>query len=185
MDDLPTRKIYLDYLIAIFLFKCVRFFLASLPPKVGSQPGLLTEHTVASETFGPPYGSPLGLTEGGSEGDIDSIASPQPGQYSVLSESRVLFHEWESMEPWDASMLTDFMEPLPDEYGAYDRPKWTENSKDLDFYINPIARPDQILRHSPQASNVSGLRIESHSTPVTSSPGPANILFDGSPVQGS
>lgn len=151
--------------------------------KVRSLPGLLTS-AVTTDTLGPLDGSPLGLTDCGTEDDAESLASPQPGQ---ALESQVSFDDEGGIEPWNTFLLSEFKDPLPspDHHGPYDGLHGTDHPVDLSPYIDLDTQPDYMSQHGPQRSNLPGLSMEPHSTPVTSFPGPANFMFDGVPVQDS
>lgn len=128
-------------------------------------------------------GSPLGLIECGSEGDIDSIPSPGYGQHPALVKSPVS-QDWACAEFWDAATLSEFMEPLPDDHGLNNALEWSQYPLSLDPCIDTNAQPIP-SEHQTQRSNMSNLIAESQKSPVTFFPGPANFAFDGGPAQGS
>lgn len=129
-------------------------------------------------------GSPLGLTECGSEDDIENLQSPNYGQHPALVKSTVS-QDWERTESWDASILAEFMEPLPDDYDLNNALGWSQHPQELNSYINANVQP-VLSKHITQRNNMPSLMAaESHTTPATFSPGPANFMFDGVPVQGS
>lgn len=128
-------------------------------------------------------GSPLGLTQCGSEGDIDSILLPGYGQHLALVKSPAS-QNWDCAEVWDAATLSELMEPFSDDYGLNDALEWSQYSLGLDACMDTIAQPIP-SEHNPQRRNVSSPIDDSHNSPVTSFPGPANFTFDGVPAQGS
>lgn len=130
-------------------------------------------------------GSPLGLTECGSEDDIESLASPSYGQYSALVKTPVP-RDWDHTNAWDASTLSDFMEPLPVDNGLNYALECSNFPQEFDSYIDLNAQPAVLTKHASQRSNMPNpMAPESHTTPATFLPGPANFPFDGVPAQGS
>lgn len=126
-------------------------------------------------------GSPLGLTECGSEDDFESVPSPGYGQYPALVKSQ----DRDCSESWNASMLSEFVEPLPDDYGLNNALEWIHYPQELDPHVDANAQP-VLPKHTLQRSNMSSpMAPEPHTTPATFFPGPANFTFDGVPVQGS
>lgn len=129
-------------------------------------------------------GSPLGLTECGSENDVESLASPGYGQYPALVKTPVC-QDWEYTNAWDASTLAEVVEPSPGDHGSNNALEWSQYPLELDPSIDPDAHLGP-SKHTPQRINMSSsMAAESHTTPATFFPGPANFTFDGVPAQGS